>query len=45
VYDNVAHAILGKAELTVKAPDVRDVLRILELARESHEKGATLAWR
>jgi predicted dehydrogenase len=45
LYENVAHAILGKAELAVRAVDVRDCLRILELARESHEKGVTIAWK
>ncbi|CAH0025006.1 unnamed protein product [Clonostachys rhizophaga] len=45
VYQNLARAILGKEELVVKLPDVRDCLRILELARESHEKGTTVTWR
>ncbi|KAH6629690.1 hypothetical protein C7974DRAFT_463598 [Boeremia exigua] len=45
LYKDVADAINGKAELAVKADEVRDVLRIIELARESHEKGATVAWR
>jgi predicted dehydrogenase len=44
LYQNVADAINGKAELAIKASEVRDVLRIIELARESHEKGATIKW-
>ncbi|KAI9373472.1 hypothetical protein BJX61DRAFT_533138 [Aspergillus egyptiacus] len=45
LYENVADAINGKAELAVKPAQVRDVLRIIELARESHEKGTTVAWK
>ncbi|OJJ03929.1 hypothetical protein ASPVEDRAFT_891134 [Aspergillus versicolor CBS 583.65] len=45
VYEDVASAINGKAELVVKASDSRDVLRIIELARESHERGVTVAWK
>lgn len=45
VYEDVANAINGKAELVVKASDSRDVLRIIELARESHERGVTVAWK
>jgi predicted dehydrogenase len=45
LYKNVAGAILGKEELAVKAGDVRDCLRILELAKESSDKGVTVAWR
>ncbi|OAK94892.1 NAD(P)-binding protein [Phaeosphaeriaceae sp. SRC1lsM3a] len=45
LYQNVADTINGKGELAIKAEEVRDVLRIIELARESHEKGATVAWR
>jgi predicted dehydrogenase len=44
LYQNVADAINGKAELAIKAAEVRDVLRIIELARESNEKGVTVAW-
>ncbi|WZH47011.1 Dehydrogenase [Fusarium acuminatum] len=44
LYENVADAINGKAELVVKPTQSRDGLRIIELARESHEKGATIAW-
>jgi predicted dehydrogenase len=45
LYQNVADAINGKAELGIKAAEVRDVLRIIELARESHEKGVTVTWK
>jgi predicted dehydrogenase len=45
LYQNVADSINGKAELAVKPGEVRDVLRIIELARESHEKGVTVAWK
>lgn len=45
LYQNVADAINGKAELAVKATQVRDVLRIIELARESHEKRITVTWK
>ncbi|KAF4445758.1 hypothetical protein F53441_10507 [Fusarium austroafricanum] len=44
IYENVADAINGKAELEVKPRQSRDGLRIIELARESHEKGVTVAW-
>lgn len=45
VYEDVANAINGKAKLAVKASDSRDVRRIIELARESHERGVTVAWK
>jgi predicted dehydrogenase len=45
LYESLADAILGKGELKVKASEARDVLRIIELARESHEKGVTIAWK
>ncbi|KAH6688459.1 hypothetical protein F5X68DRAFT_221827 [Plectosphaerella plurivora] len=45
LYENVADAINGKAELEVKATQSRDGLRVIELARESHNTGATVAWR
>ncbi|KAJ4138476.1 hypothetical protein NW768_002310 [Fusarium equiseti] len=44
LYENVADAINGKAELAVKPTQSRDVLRIIELARESHLKGTTIPW-
>jgi predicted dehydrogenase len=45
LYRNVAGAIQGKGELAIKAEEVRDVLRVIELARESHEKATTVAWK
>jgi len=44
-YQNVADALNGKVKLAVKGAQSRDALRIIELARESHEKGVTVAWR
>jgi predicted dehydrogenase len=45
LYENLAAVILGKGELEVRPEGVRDVLRIIELARESNEKRVTVAWR
>ncbi|KAK7192775.1 hypothetical protein DPSP01_011199 [Paraphaeosphaeria sporulosa] len=45
LYENVAGYIRGEGELEVKVEDVRDVLRCIELARESSAKGMTVAWR
>lgn len=45
IYENLADAINGKAELEVKARQSRDAIRIIELARESHNSGATVAWK
>lgn len=45
LYENVAAHLNGKAGLDIKLEEVRDVLRIIELARESHEKGVTVAWK
>ncbi|KAM0414546.1 hypothetical protein ACHAPT_013614 [Fusarium lateritium] len=45
IYENVANAINGKEELAVKATQSRDAIRVIELARESHEKEATISWR
>ncbi|KAF4341174.1 hypothetical protein FBEOM_4892 [Fusarium beomiforme] len=44
LYENVADAINGKAELEVKPTQSRDGLRVIELARESHQRGATIPW-
>ncbi|KAL4916521.1 hypothetical protein BDW62DRAFT_105126 [Aspergillus aurantiobrunneus] len=44
LYENVADAIYGRKELKVRPEQVRDVLRIIELARLSHERGVTVAW-
>ena len=43
-YENLADAARAKAELAVKAEDSRDGLRVMELARESHETGKTVPW-
>ncbi|KAL2875464.1 hypothetical protein SGCOL_009376 [Colletotrichum sp. CLE4] len=45
IYENLADAINGKAELEVKARQSRDAIRIIELARESHNSGATISWK
>jgi predicted dehydrogenase len=44
-YENIAAAIRGEAELEVKPTQSRNVLRLVELARESHETGRTVEWR
>jgi predicted dehydrogenase len=43
-YENVVDAILGRAEINVKPETAMDGLRVIELARESHEKGVTMPW-
>ncbi len=43
-YENVVDAIRGRAEVNVKPETARDGLKIIELARESHEKGCTITW-
>jgi hypothetical protein len=43
-YENVSAAIRGREGVFVKPETARDGLRIIELARESHEKGCTVAW-
>lgn len=43
-YENVAAAIRGREEICVKPETARDGLRVIELARESHIKGATIPW-
>ncbi|KAL2255655.1 hypothetical protein VTK26DRAFT_2938 [Humicola hyalothermophila] len=43
-YENVAAAVRGREEVFVKPETARDGLRIIELARESHEKGCTVRW-
>ncbi|PKS12751.1 hypothetical protein jhhlp_000961 [Lomentospora prolificans] len=43
-YENVVDAINGKCEPRIKPELARDGLRIIELARESHEQGRTVAW-
>ena len=41
-YENVAQAIRGNAKVEVDPATARDGIRIMELARESHAKGATV---
>ncbi|KXX79434.1 scyllo-inositol 2-dehydrogenase (NADP(+)) [Madurella mycetomatis] len=43
-YENVSAAILGREEIYVRPETARDGLRVIELAKESHEKGCTVAW-
>jgi len=43
-YENVADAIRGRADIMVDPQTARDGLRVIELARESHEKGYTMPW-
>ncbi|KAL5338027.1 hypothetical protein BJX70DRAFT_408946 [Aspergillus crustosus] len=45
LYESLADAIQGKGDLAVRPEQCRDVLRILELARESNENGVTVAWK
>jgi scyllo-inositol 2-dehydrogenase (NADP+) len=44
-YENVRDAILGKATLAVTPEQAIDVLRALELAKESSVKKCALAWK
>jgi len=44
-YENIVDAIRGRAPLQVNPKDSRDGLRVIELARESHDKGITVSWR
>jgi predicted dehydrogenase len=43
-YANLRDAILGRAELAVTPEYALDVMRMLELARESSQKRCTIAW-
>lgn len=45
LYESLAKAINGDGELEVKASQSRDVLRIIELARESHNTKMTVPWK
>ncbi|KAL4881810.1 hypothetical protein BJY04DRAFT_227590 [Aspergillus karnatakaensis] len=45
LYESLADAIRGRAGLAVRPEESRDVLRIIELARESNKKGVTVAWK
>lgn len=41
-YENIVEAIRGNAKAEVDPAMARDGIRIIELARESHAKGATV---
>jgi len=43
-YHDLVAAIRGEKELVIKPEESRNVIRIIELARESAEKGVTLPW-
>lgn len=43
-YENVAAAVRGEAEVFVRPESVRDGLRVIELARQSHVEGRTVSW-
>ena len=43
-YRDVVAAIRGERDLVVKPEESRDVIRLIELARDSAEKGVTVAW-
>ncbi|KAK3382544.1 hypothetical protein B0T24DRAFT_601946 [Lasiosphaeria ovina] len=43
-YENVVAAIRGEQEVCVKPETARDGLRVIELARLSHERGCTIPW-
>lgn len=43
-YKDVVAAIRGEREVAVKPEQSRNVIRVIELANESIEKGVTVAW-
>ncbi|KAI6315448.1 hypothetical protein MCOR30_009680 [Pyricularia oryzae] len=43
-YENVVHAIRGSVDVEVRPEMARDGLRVIELARNSHEKGVKVPW-
>ena len=43
-YENIRDTILGRAQLAVTADQAIDVLRVIELARESSERGCVIPW-
>ncbi|EPE02673.1 oxidoreductase domain-containing protein [Ophiostoma piceae UAMH 11346] len=43
-YENLVDAVRGKAEIAVKPEQSRAGIRLMELARQSHETRATVAW-
>ena len=44
-YRDVVAAIRGEKPVAVKADESRMGIRVIELARESAEKGVTVAWK
>lgn len=43
-YEDVVTAIRGNKDPVINPQDSRDGIRIIELARESQKKGATIKW-
>jgi hypothetical protein len=43
-YEDLVKAVRGEAPIKVRPETAMDGLRIIELARESHEKGCTMPW-
>jgi len=43
-YKDVVAAVRGEKEVVVKAEESRMGIRVIELAKESAEKGVTVAW-
>lgn len=43
-YRDLVAAIRGERELAVKPEESRNGIRVIELARESAEKGVTVSW-
>ncbi|CAK7233547.1 hypothetical protein SBRCBS47491_008648 [Sporothrix bragantina] len=43
-YENIVDAVRGKAPLAVDPQTSRDGIRLIELARKSHKKRATVPW-
>ncbi len=43
-YQNVADAVRGRADVLVTPEIARDGLRVIELARRSHDEGRTVSW-
>lgn len=44
IYENVAAAVRGEAELEVKLPQIRNTLRVIELAKQSQDENRTVYW-
>ncbi|KAL8725433.1 MAG: hypothetical protein Q9166_007365 [cf. Caloplaca sp. 2 TL-2023] len=42
IYTQFAHAIAGKGDVSVKPEDAREVIRLIELAKQSSEEGRTV---